>query len=58
MEHISSIFMVEEPSLTPAFVAFLLSLLSNDEDGSDIFLRNIRLSPNFKALQPRRPYSS
>jgi hypothetical protein len=33
---------------------FLLGLLSDPEDGGDMFLQNARLSPNYTALQPRR----
>jgi hypothetical protein len=28
------------------------------EDGGDMFLENVRLSPKYRALQPRKPYSS
>jgi hypothetical protein len=33
-------------------------LISDPENGSDMFLRNVELSQNQKALQSRRPYSS
>jgi hypothetical protein len=35
---------------------FLFAL--DSEDGGDMFLRNLRLSPNYVALQPRSPNSS
>jgi hypothetical protein len=35
--------------------SFLLCLFVDSEDGSDIFSRNIGLSPNYTALQPGRP---
>jgi hypothetical protein len=35
----------------------LLGLLSDPKD-KDIFLQNVRLYPNCKALQPRRPHTS
>jgi hypothetical protein len=34
----------------------LLALHSNPEGGVDIFLRNVRLSPNYLAFKPRRPW--
>jgi hypothetical protein len=37
---------------------FFLGSLFNPEDGSDIFLQNVVPSPNYMALQLRRPYSS
>jgi hypothetical protein len=42
-------------SFQPTCTGFMLGLLSDLEDRSDTFPRNIRLSPNFTALQPRRP---
>jgi hypothetical protein len=45
-------------SLQAGSAGFLLGLLFNAEDGGDMFLRNVGLSPNYKALQPRRPYFS
>jgi hypothetical protein len=42
----------------PASADFLLSLLLNSEDGGDMFLRNVELSPNYTALKPTKPYSS
>jgi hypothetical protein len=39
-------------SLLPASAGFLLSLLFDSEDGSDMFLRNVGLSPDYTALQP------
>jgi hypothetical protein len=32
---------------------FLLTLAFNPEDGSDMFLSNVRLSPNYTALQSK-----
>jgi hypothetical protein len=34
---------------------FLLGVLFGPEDGDDIFFRNVKLSPNYTALQPMRP---
>jgi hypothetical protein len=39
-------------------VGLLLDLLFNLRDGCDVFLRNIRFSPNYIALQPTRPHSN
>jgi hypothetical protein len=36
----------------------LMLILSDLDDGSVIFLRNVELYPNYKTLQPRRPHSS
>jgi hypothetical protein len=36
----------------------LLGFLFDPEDGVDIFLRNVGLSPNYTALLLTRPYSS
>jgi hypothetical protein len=36
----------------------LLGLLFNHEDGGDMFFQNSELSPNSRALQPKRLYSS
>jgi hypothetical protein len=44
-----------EAGLSPASAGYLLGLLFDPEDVGDIFLRNVGLSPNYKALQPRRP---
>jgi hypothetical protein len=35
----------------------LLGLFFYPEDGSDMFLRNARLSPKYTALEPIREYS-
>jgi hypothetical protein len=43
-------------SLLPA--GFLLGVLFGPEDGDDIFLRNVTLSPNYTALQLKMPFSS
>jgi hypothetical protein len=40
-----------------AAACFLLALLFNPEDGGNMFPRNVKLSPNYMVLQPRRPYS-
>jgi hypothetical protein len=44
--------------LPPASANFLLGLFLDHEDGGDMFLQNIWLSPNCTALEPRRPHSS
>jgi hypothetical protein len=44
--------------LPPASAGFMLGLFFNPEDGDDIFLRNIELSPNCTDLQPRRLHLS
>jgi hypothetical protein len=36
----------------------LLGLLLDPEEGGDMFPRNVRLSPKYKALKPKRRYSS
>jgi hypothetical protein len=33
---------------------FLLRFLFDAEDAGDIFLRNVGMSPNYKAIQPRK----
>jgi hypothetical protein len=38
---------------TSLFLVFLLDILFYCDDGSDKFLQNIGLSPNYMALQPR-----
>jgi hypothetical protein len=43
--------------LQPASAGFLLGIHFDPEDGGDMFLRNIGLSPIYAALQPRRYYS-
>jgi hypothetical protein len=40
--------------LPPAPAGFLLCLLFDPEDDSDIFLRNIGLTPNNTALHPKK----
>jgi hypothetical protein len=42
--------------LPPAFANFFLFVLFKPEDGGDKWIRNVRLSPKYMALQPRRPY--
>jgi hypothetical protein len=44
-------------SLLSASVGILLDVFFYREDGGDIFFRNVKLSPNYMTLQPRRPYS-
>jgi hypothetical protein len=44
--------------LPPASASFLLGLLSDPEDRSNIFLWNVRFSPNYRALQIEILYSS
>jgi hypothetical protein len=39
-------------------LVLLLDLLFDPEDRGDVFLRNVRLSTNLKALQPTRPHCS
>jgi hypothetical protein len=41
-----------------ASAGFLLGLLFDPEVGSDMFLRNVELPPNYIALQPRRQFPS
>jgi hypothetical protein len=40
--------------MLPASAGFLLCLVFNPEDGSDMSLKNVRLSLNCMILQPRR----
>jgi hypothetical protein len=40
------------------FSSFSLGVLFDPDDGRDILLRNIGLSPKYTALQPRRPMDS
>jgi hypothetical protein len=42
--------------LLPASASFLLSLLFDHEDGGDIFLGNVWISPKYKVIKPRRLY--
>jgi hypothetical protein len=44
--------------LPSASAGFLLGLLLDTENGADMFLQKFGLSPKYKALQPRRQYSS
>jgi hypothetical protein len=46
--------MLSKLSLLPASAGFLFEVLFNPDDGGDPFLKNVRLSPNYVALQPRR----
>jgi hypothetical protein len=39
-----------------ASVCFSLGLLFDPENGGDMLLRKVGLSPNYTLLQPRRPY--
>jgi hypothetical protein len=47
-----------EINFMPSYIGFLLSLLFNPEDGSDMSFRTVKLSPNYKALQLKNPYPS
>jgi hypothetical protein len=47
-----------ELSLPPASAVLLLGLFFGPEDGGDMFIRNVGLSPIYTASQPRRPYTS
>jgi hypothetical protein len=40
--------------LTPASVGFMSGLFFDTEDGGDMFLRNVVISPNYTAIQPYR----
>jgi hypothetical protein len=42
--------------LTPTFAGLFFYLFFCPEDGSDMFLRNIRLSPNYMALQTQAKF--
>jgi hypothetical protein len=42
--------------LPPTSAGLMLGVLNNPEEGGDMFLRNVDPSPNYKALQPRRPF--
>jgi hypothetical protein len=44
--------------LPPEFPCFFIGPLFDHEDGRDIFLRNVRFSPNHAALQASRRYFS
>jgi hypothetical protein len=55
-EHTASIFRVEEQGMKKSAEAggtFNCSLLSNTDDGSDVFRRNIGLSLNYKKVKFR-----
>jgi hypothetical protein len=41
-----------------ASTGFFLGLPFDPEDSGDMYLRNDGISPDYMALQPRRPYSS
>jgi hypothetical protein len=45
-------------SLPPACAGSFLGLLLNPEDEGDMFIQNVRLSPNYAVLQRKRLYSS
>jgi hypothetical protein len=45
-----------KPNTKPAEAGGKLRLLFVPEDGSNMFLQNIRLSLNCMSLKPRRPY--
>jgi hypothetical protein len=63
-ENITSIFRVKEQAKHETSrsrrqaAGFLLGLLLKPEDGGDMFLQNVRLSPSCMELQPTRLYSS
>jgi hypothetical protein len=40
--------------LPPASAGFLFGLLFDPEDGSHMFLLNVRFSPNYMVLQPQK----
>jgi hypothetical protein len=46
-----------EITLSSVSGSFLLGLIFETVDGGDMFLRNVGLSPNYTALQPREPQS-
>jgi hypothetical protein len=46
-----------EISWPPIYTGFLCGLLFDLEDGGEMFLRNVGLSPNYAASQPKTPYS-
>jgi hypothetical protein len=48
----------ELPNLLSASAGFFLGLLFDRKDGDDMFLRNVRPSPNCKAPKLRKQYSS
>jgi hypothetical protein len=48
--HKCSIFWVV--TLPPVSADFLIGLFYNPENGGEVFLRNIRVSPHYTALQP------
>jgi hypothetical protein len=45
-------------NLPPASAGFIITLVFNPEDGGDMFLRNVGLSPNYTPFKPRQAYSS
>jgi hypothetical protein len=42
----------------PPFTGFFFGVFFDPENGGDMFLRNVGLSPNYTALKPITPYSS
>jgi hypothetical protein len=48
----------ETSNLVPASTDFLLGLLLDPEYGGYKFLRNVRISPHYTALEPRKPHIS
>jgi hypothetical protein len=40
--------------LSPVSAGFLLGLLFDPEEGGDMFLRNIEISPTYTAVTPKR----
>jgi hypothetical protein len=45
----------ESLTLSPVSACILLGSLFDPEEGGDMFLRNIGLSHNYTAFEPRRP---
>jgi hypothetical protein len=54
-EHIAFIFNIR---LHLASAGFYLGLFCDPEDGGDVLLRRVGLSPDYTVLHSRKPYSS
>jgi hypothetical protein len=50
--------MLPPDKLSICFYGFLIDLLIDSENGDNVFLQNIDLSPYCTLLQPRRPHFS